>query len=136
AQRPNYELDCPAGTVPIIAPGQTTLNTTTFKYRQQQCINSSGTIITIDGQITAKFNAEVYASGQSGATCGDKINTAAATLPANGGIVNVNQACGTGTATSPWASVTVPSNVNVRIVEQGTYWTRNITLGDRAQLTS
>src|SRR5207245_696838 len=51
AQRQNFELDCPVGTVPINAPGQVTFNSVTGQYRQQQCLTPAGNIQTIDSTI-------------------------------------------------------------------------------------
>jgi len=104
---------------------------------------SNLTSLTVSGtaMLTGPFNpkqigAELYASAFAGTTCADKITAAAAALPANGGVIDVNQACGTGTATSPWTALTIPANVHVRFVEQGTYWTNKITLSNLSELTS
>jgi hypothetical protein len=82
------------------------------------------------GGFNPKFlGAEEYASAFTGADCGLKIAAAITALPANGGVVNVNQACGPGSSGSPWSAVTISiPNVIIRFVEPGVYWIGGITL--------
>ena len=91
----------------------------------------SGTT-TFTGPVLAQnINAQVWASQYTGATCGDKIVAALQAVPSSpGGItVHINNACGMGTATTPWAAVNVPNVANVILSfdEPGIYWIRTIS---------
>ena len=91
------------------------------------CITSSGNN-TLTGRLnTTYLNAEIYPSGLAGPTCGDKITAAIALLPAGGGVLNINNACGLGSAANPWTAVTLPANVLLRFIEPGVYWISGIS---------
>jgi hypothetical protein len=57
AQRPNFELDCPAGTTPVSGPSSATFNPTTGKFRQQTCINSTGQFVFTEAILSNSFPA-------------------------------------------------------------------------------
>jgi hypothetical protein len=76
----------------------------------------------------AKLQREIRPSQLPGANCAEKIASALKLLNGNPGLLDIDTACGLGTATSPWPSVTLPPHVAMRFVEPGVYWISGITM--------
>ena len=76
----------------------------------------------------SKFQNEIRPSQLPGANCSDKIASALKLLNGNPGLLDIDNACGLGTPTSPWPSVTLPPHVAMRFVEPGVCWISGITM--------
>src|SRR6266566_1918280 len=120
AQRPNFELDCPAGMVPVNAPGQVTLNTITFKYRQNQCIDSSGNIVdiatkTFSGPILSPYVPKSIVA-DFGAKCDGRI------------VTDWTQSSGSTTATSATGAFSVTDVGKIVGINNGISGSPNVLL--------
>lgn len=108
----NYELLCPAGSVPLAGPTGTSFNITTGKYRANFCSDPFGNISqNISGAISvANIGGAIYCDGVTNAT----LAAAVAATPAGGTVVIPASGC-------PSATSTINRSTPINFIFQGSF---------------